>query len=76
MPRDDGTINNTDRKTLNTAILASSVPDAFADFADDADIGADGAPTARTYYYDDVHLNAAGHAIALGIIAPVVAGLR
>ncbi|MEI4489630.1 SGNH/GDSL hydrolase family protein [Mameliella alba] len=76
LPRDDGTINNTDRKTLNTAILASSVPDAFADFADDADIGADGAPTARTYYYDDVHLNAAGHAIALGIIAPVVAGLR
>ena len=76
LPRDDGTIDNTARKALNVEILASGVPNAFADFASNADVGADGAPTAGTYYYDLVHPNAAGHAIMEGIIAPVVESLR
>lgn len=75
LPRDDGTINNTDRKALNVQIKASSVPDAVADVAADANIGADGAPTAGVYYYDLVHLNAAGHAIARPIIAGAVESL-
>lgn len=76
LPRDDGIINNTARKALNVEILASTVPDAVADFGGSATVGADGAPTTGTYYYDLVHPNAAGHAILESIITPVVESLR
>jgi hypothetical protein len=79
LPREDagdgGAAFNAARAALNIQIRASTVPNAVADFAANADIGADGAATALIYYYDTIHLNAAGHAIALGIIQPKVLAL-
>lgn len=81
LPREDagdgGTAFNASRNALNVQIRASSVPNAVADLAATASIGADGAATAGVYYTaDKIHPNYAGHTIMLGIIQPVVEAQR
>jgi len=44
----------------------------LADLAADPDIGPDGAPAARVYYDDDIHLNTAGQVIAAGIFETAI----
>ncbi len=70
-------LNNTTRGTLNTSIRGNTTDwDATADVAADATIGADGANTNATYYAgDQVHLIAAGNAIAAPIFRTAIDGL-
>ncbi len=63
----------TQRLAYNAMLRSNpSLYDALADFGASRTIGAFGAPTARVYYADDVHLNAAGETEALNIIAPII----
>lgn len=70
------------RNSLNAQIRADAgiYYDALADFAADPIMGLDDAPAAtgspNTYYQDETHPLAPGHAILRGIIGPVVDGLK
>lgn len=71
LPRTQAGINTnfeTYRLSINTSIRANAISegwvDAIADVANNATIGATGAPDSTTYYADKIHLNEAGHVIA------------
>lgn len=76
LPKASNTTWETDRLAYNTMLRNNpGWYDALADFGASPTIGAFGAPTARVYYYDDVHLNTAGETEALAIIQPLLLSL-
>ena len=76
LPKGSDATWETSRLAYNTMLRGNpGLYDGLADFGADSLIGVFGAPTARVYYYDDIHLNATGEARALAVIQPVLLAL-
>lgn len=76
LPKGSDATWETNRLAYNTMLRDNpQLYDGLADFGASATIGVFGAPTARVYYYDDVHLNDAGAIEATSIISPVLLSL-
>lgn len=77
LPKGSDSVWETNRLSYNSMLAGlTGVYDALCDLGGDATIGAFGAPTARVYYSDDVHLNAAGHVVAATVFEPVLQSLK
>lgn len=77
LPKGSDSSWETQRLAYNTMLRNNpSLYDALADFGASPTIGAFGAPTARVYYYDDVHLNNAGETEAYNIINPLIQSFK